>query len=139
LKEKSEVFNKFKEFKELVENLSKKKINILRSDNGGEFTSDEFKALCEDIGIKRELSTPYNPQQNGVEERKNHTIMEVVKAMIHDQDLPMHLWEKETKTFVHVQNRSPHKVLGNKTPEEMFTGEKPENKALSSFLSKQEP
>jgi transposase InsO family protein len=78
LKAKNEVFNKFKEFKALVENLSEKKINILRSDNGGEFTSDEFKALCKEVRIKRELSTPYNPQQNGVAERKNRTIMEAI-------------------------------------------------------------
>jgi transposase InsO family protein len=62
LKAKSEVFDKFKEFKELVENLSEKKINILRSDNGGEFTSYEFNAFCKEVVIKRELSTPYNPQ-----------------------------------------------------------------------------
>jgi transposase InsO family protein len=60
------VFNKFKEFKALIENLSKRKINILRSDNGGEYTSKEF---CKYVGIKRELSTPYNPQQNYVAER----------------------------------------------------------------------
>jgi transposase InsO family protein len=62
LKSKSEVFNKFKEFKALVENLSKKKMKILRLDKGGEFTSDEFKAFCKEVGIKRELSTPYNHQ-----------------------------------------------------------------------------
>ena len=58
---KGEVFSKFKEFKTLIENLSEKKIKVLRSDNGGEFTSDEFKALCGEARIKRELSTPYNP------------------------------------------------------------------------------
>jgi hypothetical protein len=121
LKAKSEVFSKFKEFKALVENLSEKKIKVLRSDNGGEFSSEEFKTFCIEVGIKRELSTPYNPQQNGVAERKNRTIMEAVKAMIHDQDLPMHLWAEATKTTVYVQNRSPHRALGNKTPEEMFT------------------
>jgi transposase InsO family protein len=62
LKAKSEVFNKFKEFKVLVENLSEKKIKVLKSDNGGEFTSDEFKAFCKEVEIKRELSTPYNPK-----------------------------------------------------------------------------
>jgi transposase InsO family protein len=102
LKVKSEVFNKFKELKELVENLSEKKIKILRSDNGGEFTSDEFKAFCKEVGIKREISTPYNPQHNGVVERKNLTIMEVVKAMVHDQDLPMHLWAEAARTAVYV-------------------------------------
>ena len=49
--------------------------------------------------------------------------MEAVKAMIHDQDLPMHLWAEATKTTVYVQNKSPHKVLENKTPEEIFSGE----------------
>ena len=74
LKAKSEMFEKFKEFKVLIENLSDKKIKILRSDNGGEYTSKEFEAFCKDVGIKRELTTPYNPQQNGVAERKtqNH-------------------------------------------------------------------
>ena len=62
LKGKNEVFSKFKEFKALVENLSEKKIKIFRSNNGGEFTGGEFKSFCTEAGIKRELSTPYNPQ-----------------------------------------------------------------------------
>jgi transposase InsO family protein len=72
LKTKDEVFNKFKEFKALIENLSERKIKILRSDNGGEYTSKEFVNFCKDVEIKRELTTPYNPQQNGVVEQ-NHT------------------------------------------------------------------
>jgi transposase InsO family protein len=84
LKYKSKVFNKLKELKALVENLSEKKIKTLRLDNGGEFTSYEFKAFCKEVGIKRELSTPYNPQQNGVVKRKNLKIMVVVNSMIHD-------------------------------------------------------
>ena len=75
-----------------MENLSEKKTKTLRLDNGGEFTSNEFKKFCKEVGIKRELTSPYNPQQNGVVERKNRYIMEAVKAMIHDQDLHMHLW-----------------------------------------------
>jgi transposase InsO family protein len=89
LKSKDEVFNKLKEFKTLIENLSERKIKILRSDNGGEYTSKDFVNFCRDVGMKRELTTPYNPQQNGVMERKNGTIMEAIKTMIHDQDLPM--------------------------------------------------
>jgi transposase InsO family protein len=108
------------------------KINILRSDNG-DFTSDEFKTLRREVGIKRELSTPYNPQQNGVEERKNRMIMEAIKAMIHDQDLLMHLWAEATRTVVYVQNKSPHCALGNKTPEEMFTRENLEVNHLQIF------
>jgi transposase InsO family protein len=96
LKSKDEVLSKFKEFKALRENLSERKIKILKSDNGGEYTSKEFVNFCKDVGIKRELTTPYNPQQNGVAERMNRTIMEAVKIMIHDQDLPMCLWAEAT-------------------------------------------
>jgi transposase InsO family protein len=89
LKSKYEVFSKFKEFKALIENLFERKINILRSYNGGEYTSKYFVNFCKDVEIKREITTPYNPQQNNVAERKKRTIMEAVKTMIHDQYLPM--------------------------------------------------
>jgi transposase InsO family protein len=86
----------------LIENLSERKIKILRSDNGGEYSSKEFVNFCRDVGIKRELTTPYNTQQNGVAERKNRTIIKAVKTMIHDQDLPMCLWEEATMAVVYV-------------------------------------
>ena len=67
MKNKDElVFSKFKEFKALIENHTENKIKTFRLDNGGKFTSNEFTELCKDSGIKRKLSTPYNPQQNGV-------------------------------------------------------------------------
>jgi hypothetical protein len=133
LKSKDEVFNKFKEFKALIENLSERKIKILRSDNGGEYTSKEFVNFCKDVGIKRELTILYNPQQNGVAERKNRTIMEAVKTMIHDHDLPMCLWAEVAMIAVYVQNRLSHSALGFKTPEEMFTGKKLEVSHLKIF------
>ena len=113
LKRKDEAFEKFKYFKSRVEILSENKINILISYNGGEFTSNDFKELCK-YGINRELTTPYNTQQNGVVERKNRCIMEVVKAMIHYQDIPMYLWAEATNTIVYVQNKLSHSALGNK-------------------------
>ena len=79
---KDEVFSKFKESKALVENISEKKIKVLRSNNGGEFTSGEFKSFCNEVWIKRELTTPYNPKHNGLVEKKNLTIMEAVKAQV---------------------------------------------------------
>jgi hypothetical protein len=133
LKSKDEVFNKFKEFKALIKNLSKRKIKILRSDNGGEYTSKEFLNFYKGVRIKKELTTPYNPQQNGVAERKSRTIMEAVKIMIHDQDLPMCLWAEATMTAVYVQNRLSHNALGFKTSKEMFTGKKPEVSHLKIF------
>ena len=68
LKKKDEVFERFKEFKALVENMSEKKIKILSSDNGEEFTSNKFNDYCKEAGIKREITIPYNTKQNGVEE-----------------------------------------------------------------------
>jgi hypothetical protein len=133
LKSKDEVFGKFKEFKALIENLSERKIKIVRSDNGGEYTSKELVSFRRDVEIKRELITPYNPKQNGVAERKNRTIMEAVKTMIHDQDLPMHFWAGATRTTVYVQNILSHSALGFKTPEEMFSGKKPEVSHLKIF------
>jgi hypothetical protein len=133
LKSKDEVFSKFKEFKALIENLSERKIKILRLDNGGEYTSKVFVNFCKDAGIKRELTTPYNPQQNGVAERKNRTIMEAVKTMIHDQDLPMCLRAEAAMAAVYVQNRLSNIALGLKTPEEMFTGKKPKVNHLKIF------
>ena len=62
LKNKSEVFGKFKEFKALIENHSKIRIKTLRLDNGGEYTSKDFEAFYKEEGINRELTTPYNPQ-----------------------------------------------------------------------------
>ena len=72
------MFERFKEFKSLVKKLFVKKIKILRSDNG-EFTSNECNDYCKEAEIKRELTIPYNPQKNGVAERNNRSIMEVVK------------------------------------------------------------
>ena len=102
LKAKNEVFEKFKEFKALIENLSDRRIKTLQSDNGREYTSKEFESFYKYAKIKRGLASPYNPQQNGIAERKNITIMEVVKTMIYDQDLPMHLWAKAARTVVYV-------------------------------------
>ena len=85
------------------------------------------------VGIKRELTIPYNPQQNGVAERKNRSIMEVVKSMIHDQYLPMYLCEEASRKTVYVQNIISHSALGNKTPKEMLTKENPEVRHLKLF------
>ena len=59
-------------------------------------------------------------------EWKNKTIMEATRAMLHDQDLPMHIWVEATRTTMYVQNHTPHRVLKNKTPEEVFSSKKPE-------------
>jgi hypothetical protein len=126
LKTKDGVLARFQEYKAQVKNLTGKKIKLLRSDNGGEYISHYFSDFCIEVGIKREYIVPYNPQQNGVTERKNISIIEAIKTMIHDQHLPMFLWVEASMTAVYVQNRSPHKTVRNMTPKEAFTRVKPE-------------
>ena len=82
LKKKSEVFDRFKEFKALVENQTEKKIKVLRTDNGGEFCSKEFEEFCKKCGIAWQKTTPYTPEQNGVAERMNKTLMERARSML---------------------------------------------------------
>ena len=102
MQKKSETYSKFYEFKALVKKESGKKVKALRSDNGGEYISDEFKDFCKAEGIRRELIAPHNPQQNRVAERKNKTIVGAARAMLHDQGLPLHLWAEACNTTVYV-------------------------------------
>ena len=76
------------------------------------------------MGIKRQLTVPYTPKQNGVVERKNRSIVGAARVMLHDQSLPFFLWDEARNTAVYLQNRSPHRAVGNKTPEDIFIGKK---------------
>ena len=120
-------------YSKIIENHSERRVKTPRTNNGGEYTSKEFESFCKDVRIKRELTTPYNPQQNGVAERKNIAIMEVVKTMIYDQDLLILLWVEATRTVVYVQGRISHSAIGFKTVEEMFMGKKLEVSHLKIF------
>ena len=102
----------------------------MRIDNITEYESNEFNDYCKEDGIKRETTTAYTPEQNGVVERKNRTIIEATCAMLHDQGLLKFLWGEAANTTVYVQNRCPHQALDLKTPEEVFIGKKPD---LSHF------
>jgi hypothetical protein len=135
LKTKDESFSRFQEFKNLVENQTGRHIRVFRTDNGKEFDSFKYDELCRASGIKRELTVPYNPQQNGVAERKNRTICEAARAMMHDQNLPLSLWAEAASIAVYIQNRCPHKAFEAKNPEEVFTGCKPSIDHLRIFGS----
>jgi hypothetical protein len=79
------------------------------------------------------LIVPHNPQQNGVAEIKNRSIEETVKSLQNDQGLSMFLWGEATMTAIYVQNRSPHRILKDMTPEEAFSGKKPNLENLRIF------
>ena len=88
LKQKSEVADVFRRFKSLVENQADCRIKVLRSDNGTEYTSEKFGSFCEEVGIQHQLTIPYTPQQNGVSERKNCTVMEMARCLLIEKILP---------------------------------------------------
>ncbi|KAM1179120.1 hypothetical protein ACFX1X_018618 [Malus domestica] len=115
LKQKSEVFGAFKKFKAAVENESGCKIKAMRSDRGGEFTSKEFQEFCEANGIRRPLTVPRSPQQNGVAERKNRTILDMARSMLKSKRLPKELWAKVVAYAVYLSNRSPTRSMWGKT------------------------
>ena len=77
MQKKNKTFSKFCDFKELVEKESGKQVKALWRDNGGEYISNEFKDFCSKEGIRRELIAPHNPQQNGVEKRKNLSLIHI--------------------------------------------------------------
>jgi IS30 family transposase len=81
LRKKSKLFERLKEFKGLMENLTEKRIKVLRMDNGGELFINEFKELCKKCGIERQKTNPYTHQHNGVAERMNRMLME--KSKVH--------------------------------------------------------
>ncbi|KAI5324312.1 hypothetical protein L3X38_033385 [Prunus dulcis] len=135
LRYKSDALNNFRKFKSMVELQSGYKVKCVRSDRGGEFSSSEFNKLCEDAGIQRQFSMAYTPQQNGVVERKNRTVVEMAKAMLHEKELPYYLWAEAVHTAVYILNRCPTKALRNKTPFEAYSTRKPGVAHLKVFGS----
>ncbi|KAI5333630.1 hypothetical protein L3X38_023762 [Prunus dulcis] len=125
LRYKSDALNCFRKFKSMVELQSGFKVQCVRSDKGGEFTSCEFNKLCEEAGIQRQFSMAYTPQQNGVVERKNRTVVEMAKAMLQEKDLPYYLWAEAVHTALYILNRCPTKALKHKTPFEAYSTRKP--------------
>ncbi|MCH92472.1 retrovirus-related pol polyprotein from transposon tnt 1-94 [Trifolium medium] len=95
--------------------------------------SEVFNKFCIDQGIKRQLTTAYTPQQNGVSERKNRTIMNMVRCMLSDKNVPKKFWPENVKWAVYVLNRSPTMSVKNVTPEEAWSGMKPSVKHFKVF------
>ena len=133
--QKSEVFNNFKKFKSRVEKQSGQYIKVLRSDNEKEYTSKQFYKFCEDEGVERQFTMVYTPQQNGVSERKNQTVMEMAKSMLHDKGLPKTFWAEAVSIAVYLLNRCPTKAVWNKTPFEAWSGRKSSVKHFKVFGS----
>lgn len=125
LRNKSDAFKAFKEYLAMAEKQTGCKLKRLRSDNGREYINKEFDNFLKDHGIVHETTVCYTPQQNGVSERANRTLVEMARCMLENSKLPGSLWAEAINTSVYVKNRSPTKVLGIVTPYERWTGKKP--------------
>ena len=107
MKHKSETFEKIKEFQSEVENHCNKKIKFLRSDRGGEYLSYEFGLHLKQCGIVSQLTPPGTPQRNGVSERRNRTLLDMVQSMMSLTDLPLLFWGYALETAAFMLNRAP--------------------------------
>ena len=133
LKLKSEAFDKFKEWKTLVENQTGKGIKHLRTDNGLEFCSHEFTSFCDKLGIMRHSTSRDTPQQNGIVERMNRTILNKLRCMLVESGLGKQFWAEATATACYQINRSPSASIQFKTPEQLWTGRTPNLTHLKPF------
>lgn len=133
LRNKSEALEKFKEFKHEAENQLDAHIKILRTDNGLEYVNKSFSDYLKSNGIIHQTTTPYTPEQNGTAERMNRSLVERAKCMLLNTNLPKQFWADAVHTAAYVINRSPTKSLSFKTPEEMWSGHKPNVKHLRIF------
>lgn len=115
---KDEAAAAIKKFKARAELESGRKLKALRTDRGGEFTSIEFGAYMADHGVHHQLMAPYSPQQNGVIERRNQTVVATTRSMMKAKGVPGRFWGEGVHTAVYLLNRSPTKPLDGTTPYE---------------------
>lgn len=135
LRKKSELFDKFKEYHAMATAHFNLCMGELRVDNGGEYLSGKMKEFCREKGVILNPTTPYTPENNGISERMNRTLVEKARSMLSDAKLPKHLWGEAVLTAVYLTNRSTTKALPNATPYEMWHGRKPELSKLRIFGS----
>eukprot|EP00253_Pinus_taeda_P027100 PITA_27100 len=133
MKYKDEAFEKFKSFKALVENQSDRKIKCLRSNRGGEFSSNEFFNFCEEHGIRREFSTARTPKQNGVVEKMNKMIQQMACAMLDEFGTPATFWGEVAFAVFTILNKINVRVNNTQTPHELWYGKAPTLKYFKIF------
>lgn len=133
LKGKDEALKAFRNFCALVEKGTEKRVKTFRTDRGGEFMSAEFQKYCENAGIERHYTTPYTPQQNGVVERRNRTIVEMARSCLKEMQLPDNMWGEAIRNSVYILNRVPTRALTGQTPYEALTERKPDISHIRVF------
>ena len=122
MKTKDEVLRIFLKWKKMVETQTGRKVKRLRTDNGGEFKNDPFLKVCEEEGIVRHFTVRYTPQQNGVAERMNRTLLEKVRCMLSNAGLGKEFWDEALVYACHLINCLPSTAINGKTPLEKWSG-----------------
>ena len=133
LKNKSDTFEKFKEWYVLIENRMETKLKTLRTDNGLEFLSEQFNKFCRKHGIQRHKTVARTPQQNGLAERMNRTILERVRCMLLGANLPKSFWGEAATAAAYLINRCPSSAIDFKTPMELWSGKPADYSNLRVF------
>nr|CAE03285.2 OSJNBb0046P18.1 [Oryza sativa Japonica Group] len=133
IRSKDEAANAIKHFQARAVVETGRKLHALRTDRGGEFTSIEFGEYYANLGVGRKLTVPYSPQQNGVVERRNQTIVATARSMMKAKGVPGRFWGEAMSTTVFLLNRSPKKSLDNQTPYEAWYGQRPAVHFLRTF------
>lgn len=109
-----------------------RRIKAFRSDNGGEYTSQEFKTFIKAKGIEHQFTAPATAESNGTAERLNRTILDKTRSMMASASMPKNLWAETVTTAVYILNRSPHSHL-NCTPFELWYGYRPSLEHMRVF------
>jgi hypothetical protein len=122
---KSETQKTFIDFINMVQRQYNLPVLIIRSDNGTEFKNYTLNDFLSDEGIKHQYSAAYTPQQNGVAERKNRTLIEMARTMLAEFKSPYNFWAEAISTACHASNRLYLRKEISKTPYEILTGNKP--------------
>jgi transposase InsO family protein len=125
IRNKSDAFSKFKEYKAWSELSTNTRIKVLRSDGGGEFNSAEFLSYLKQCGIEKQTTPPHTPQHNGVAERANRVLVERMRSMLNHSGLSSYYWAEALMTAAYVRNLSPCRSVPDATPYEKWYGKKP--------------
>ena len=137
LKSKDQCAIAFKRFLAWAENQTSERLLALHSDRGGEYLSREVRSILDLKGIEHKLNIPYSPQQNGLAERWNRTLLDKARAMMHSAGLSLGFWEFAIDTAVHTYNRTPQRSIQWRTPHELWTdGHVPDVSYFRVFGSK---
>jgi transposase InsO family protein len=136
LQEKSQTQEILKRFLRRAQNEFGLRIKKIRSDNGTEFKNSKLEGFLEEEGIKHEFSSPYTPQQNGVVERKNRTLLDMARTMLDEYKTPDRFWAEAINIACYSINRLYLQQILKKTSYELLTGKKPNVSYFRVFGSK---